>query len=169
MRIRYFLISGLLASAAIYAASPKSDASADGPAAWARLKTLAGEWEANTPEGKAHLNLELIAGGTALVERETAEKMPAMETVYHLDGGRLLLTHYCMEGNQPRMEASSFNGEKGELQFRFLDATNLKPGAEHMHDVLFHFVDKDHFESAWQLYENGKPKFTEKALYTRVR
>jgi hypothetical protein len=35
--------------------------------------------------------------------------------------------------------------------------------------VLFHFVDKDHFESAWQLYENGKPKFTEKALYTRVR
>src|SRR5271163_190647 len=88
MRIRYFLISGLLASAAIYAASPKSETSADGPAAYARLKTLAGEWEANTADGKAHLKLELIAGGTALVERETAEKMPAMETVYYLDGAR---------------------------------------------------------------------------------
>jgi hypothetical protein len=170
MRIRYFLIAGLLASAAIYAASPKSNASADGPAAYARLKTLAGEWEADSDQGKAHLNLELIAGGTALVERETAEKMPAMETVYHLDGPRLLLTHYCMAGNQPRLEAASFNQEKGELQFRFLDVTNLAtPGAGHMHDVLIRFVDNNHFETEWQFFENGKPKFTEKALYTRIR
>ena len=169
MRIRYFLMAGLLASAA-FAASPKSDASADGPAAYARLKTLAGAWEADSDQGKARLNLELIAGGTALVERETAEKMAAMETVYHLDGTRLLLTHYCMAGNQPRLEAASFNPEKGELQFRFLDITNLAtPGAGHMHDVLIRFVDNNHFETQWQFFENGKPKFTEKALYTRVR
>lgn len=96
--------------------------------------------------------------------------MPAMETVYHLDGSRLLLTHYCMAGNQPRLEAKSFNPDKGELQFRFLDATNLAtPNAGHMHDVLIRFVDNNHFETEWQFYENGKPKFTEKAQYTRVR
>jgi len=168
MRIRHFLLSGLLASAAICAdKNPK--AAADGPAAYARLKTLAGEWEADTEQGKARLNLELIAGGTALVERESADKMPAMETVYHLDGSRLLLTHYCMAGNQPRMEAVSFNPDKRELQFRFLDATNLAPGAGHMHDVLIRFVDNNHFETEWQFFENGKPKSTEKALYTRVR
>ncbi len=169
MRIRYCLIAGLLASAA-FAAGSKSDASAAGPAAYARLKTLAGEWEANSDQGKAHLNLELIAGGTALVERESADKMPSMETVYHLDGARLLLTHYCMAGNQPRLQAATFNPDKGELQFRFLDVTNLAtPGAGHMHDMLIRFIDNNHFETEWQFFENGKPKFTEKALYTRVR
>jgi hypothetical protein len=170
MGTRNLLIVGLLATGAFYGASPKADAPGAGPAAYARLKTLAGEWEADSDQGKAHLKLELIAGGTALVERETAGQMPAMETVYHLDGARLLLTHYCMAGNQPRLEAKSFNAETGELQFRFLDITNLAaPGAGHMHDVLIRFVDDNHFQSEWQFFENGKPKFTEKALYTRVR
>jgi ABC-type glycerol-3-phosphate transport system substrate-binding protein len=39
-----------LAAAAIHAASPKSEAAA-GPAAYARLKTLVGEWEADTGMG----------------------------------------------------------------------------------------------------------------------
>jgi len=169
MRIQDFLITGLLAVAAVHAGDSKAEVRRDGPAAYARLKALAGEWEAKMEQGKAHLSLELIAGGTAIVERETAGQMPAMETVYHLDGSRLLLTHYCMAGNQPRMEAASFNPDNGELQFRFLDATNLKPGAGHMHDVLIRFVDNDHFETEWQFFENGKPKFTEKALYTRVK
>ena len=34
----------------------------------ARLKTLVGEWEANTAMGRVHVSYELIAGGTSLVE-----------------------------------------------------------------------------------------------------
>ncbi len=114
----------LLAAAAAQAAGPKSEI-APGPAAYARLKTLVGDWEATTDMGKAHVSYELIAGGTSLVERESGEKMPAMLTVYYLDGDRLLLTHYCMAGNQPRMQARAFNAETGEVDFQFLDATNL--------------------------------------------
>src|ERR1039457_4416117 len=77
----------VLAAAAVHAAGPKSEASA-GPAAYARLKTLVGEWEADTGRGKVHVSYELIAGGTALVERESSDKMPAMLTVYYVDGGR---------------------------------------------------------------------------------
>ena len=120
----------MLAAAAVtnvQAAGPKSEASA-GPAAYARLKTLVGEWEADTQMGKVHVSYELIAGGTSLVEKESGEKMPAMLTVYYLDGDRLLLTHYCMAGNQPRMQARAFNPETGEVAFEFLDATNLTPG-----------------------------------------
>jgi hypothetical protein len=50
--------------------------------------------------GKVHVSYELIAGGTSLVEKESGERMPAMLTVYYLDGDRLLLTHYCMAGER---------------------------------------------------------------------
>src|ERR1017187_4288831 len=48
----------VLAAAAVHAAGPKSEASA-GPAAYARLKTLVGEWEADTGMGKVHVSYEL--------------------------------------------------------------------------------------------------------------
>jgi hypothetical protein len=170
MKRRYLLIANLLlAAAAVQAAGPKSERPSDA-AAFARLKTLAGEWEADTRMGKAHLSYEVIAGGTALVEKETAEKMPAMLTVYHLDGERLVLTHYCMAGNQPRMQAKAFNAESGEVEFQFLDATNLtSPGAGHMHNATFRLVDNNHLATAWDFYEDGQKKFTETAQYTRVR
>jgi hypothetical protein len=152
----------------VQAAGPKTEASA-GPAAYARLKTLVGEWEADTNMGKAHVSYESIAGGTSLVERESGEKMPAMLTVYYLDGDRLLLTHYCMAGNQPRMQAQAFNPETGEVDFTFLDATNLTPGGGHMHNAKISVTDHDHLNTQWEFYENGQVKTTETAQYTRVK
>jgi FtsP/CotA-like multicopper oxidase with cupredoxin domain len=171
MRLNPLLIAGLLlAAAAIHAADKKTDGAIDSTAAFARLKTLVGEWEANTSMGKARVTYELIAGGSSLVERESAERMPAMMTVYHMDGSRLLLTHYCMTGNQPRMQAQTFDPKTGEVQFRFLDATNMvRHDAIHMHNATFRIVDKDHFTSDWELYENGQRKTTESFQYARVR
>jgi hypothetical protein len=161
--------SALLIALAAFAAGPKVQ-SVDGKTAYARLRTLTGEWEADTSMGKSHLTYELIAGGTALVERESIGNMHAMETVYHLDGSRLMLTHYCMAGNQPRMQARVFNPDNGELRFEFLDATNLaSPAAGHMHNATFHFVDEKHLVTEWQFFENGKVKNTESAQYVRVR
>jgi hypothetical protein len=167
---RHFLVIAAvsLAAAAAYAAGPKSEDAA-GPAAYARLKTLVGEWEANTAIGKAHVSYELIAGGTSLVEKETGDKMPAMLTVYYLDGHRLLLTHYCMAGNQPRMQARAFNAETGEVAFEFLDATNLAPGGGHMHNAKIRVADHDHLNTEWEFYENGQRKMAESAQYTRVK
>ncbi len=169
MKRQHFLVASLVvAAAALHAESPKTDRSPDA-AAFSRLKTLAGEWEAETKMGKMHLSYEVIAGGTALVEKESGDKMPAMLTVYHLDGDRLLLTHYCMAGNQPRMQAKAYNADSGELEFQFLDATNLPAGGGHMHNVTFRFVDNGHLATAWEFYENGAPKTKELAEYTRVR
>lgn len=80
----------MLAAIAAQAAGPIAE-NAPGPAAYARLKTLVGEWEADTRMGRVHASYELVAGGTSLVERESGENMPAMLTVYYLDGDRLLL------------------------------------------------------------------------------
>jgi len=167
---RHYLLTAalLLAATGIHAAGPTSERPSDA-AAFARLKTLVGEWGANTKMGKAHLSYELIAGGTALVERETHENMPAMLTVYHLDGDRLMLTHYCMAGNQPRMRMEAFNPETGEVQFQFQDATNLSPNGGHMHDAKLRLTDSDHLAAEWEFYENGQRKMTESAQYIRVR
>ena len=171
MKTQFLLVTTLIAALIpMQAADPKPGSSPNAEAAFASLKTLVGQWEATTSSGKVHLSYELISGDTALLERESSETMPSMVTVYYVDGGRLLLTHYCMIGNQPRMQVKAFNADTGELNFQFLDATNLaSPGAGHMHNAKIRIVDNSHLVSEWQFYENGQPKFSESAQYTRVR
>lgn len=146
----------------------------DAEAAFGKLKGLAGAWEAKLPDGsRSQVQYEVISGGSAVVEHFVNDKMGkenAMVTVYYLDGGRLLLQHYCMAKNQPRMLAESFDSTTGELRFAFLDATGLSsPTAGHMHNATFHFVDATHLNQEWQFFEDGKPKFAETMQYTRVQ
>ncbi len=168
MKKHLLLASLLLAVPAIYGAASEPSA-IDAKAAFDHMRTLVGEWEASTEHGKIHVTYELIANGSALVERQLVENV-SMETVYHLDGSRLMLTHYCMFGNQPRMQARKFDPATGEVAFEFLDITNLaSPGSPHMHNVLMRIVDKDHLTSQWQLFEEGQMKSTENLMFTRVR
>jgi hypothetical protein len=146
----------------------------DSTAAFAQLKSLAGEWEGKTPDGsKSRTHYEVVSGGSAVVEHFESDALGqanTMLTVYYLDGDHLRLTHYCMAKNQPRMQAESFDKSTGELRFAFLDATGLaSPEAGHMHNATFRFVDADHFATDWQFFEGGKPKMTESVQYTRVR
>lgn len=167
---RHLLVIASLLVATTAGLGADRSAKLDADAAFARLKTLVGEWEGNTSMGKVRVTYDLVAGGTALVERESGEKMPAMLTVYHVDKGRLLLTHYCIAGNQPRMQAQAFNAETGELDFRFLDATNLaSANVGHMHNAKIRVVDNNNMTSEWQFHENGRQKFAENSQYTRIR
>ena len=169
MKRHLLLIASLLLATAAGLGADRS-AKLDADNAFTRLKTLVGQWEGNTSMGKVQVSYDLVAGGTALVERESGEKMPAMLTVYYVDKGRLLLTHYCVAGNQPRMQALAFNPETGELDFQFLDATNLaSPNAGHMHNAKIRVVDNNKMTSEWQFYENGRQKFAESAQYTRAK
>ncbi len=167
MKIQHILLAAILAGAAMHAADTKAPSSG-APALFERLKSLAGEWE--SASDKSRITYELTGGGTALLERYSSESHGTMHTVYHLDGDRLLLTHYCMAGNQPRMVAGPLDAKTGEVEFKFLDATNLaSPAAGHMHDVKMRLIDPNHFEARWRFFENGQPKFIENVTYTRVR
>lgn len=162
------LASLLLVAPAVYGAATDSPV-IDAKAAFDRLRGLAGEWQAKTDKGNMHVTYEVISAGSAVVEREVIERM-AMETIYYLDGSRLLLTHYCMLGNQPRMEARSYNPETGELKFEFLDITNLaNSDAPHMRNATFHFVDADHLTGEWQFFQSGKLERTDTIELTRMR
>ena len=167
---RHLLVIASLLLGTVAGQSANRPAKVDASAAFARLKTLVGEWDGDSSMGKVHVTYDLVAGGTALVEREAGEQMPAMLTVYYVDQGRLLLTHYCIAGNQPRMQAQAFNAETGDLEFDFLDAGNLaNANAGHMHSVRIRVTDDKHMNSEWRFYENGRQKFAETSQYSRVR
>ena len=56
-----------------------------------------------------------------------------MLSLFYVDGDRLLMTHFCPSGNQPRMQAT-ISPDLKTISFDFLDATNLPdPQTGHMH------------------------------------
>jgi hypothetical protein len=119
-----------------------------------QIKTLAGSWEGKNSEGKPlRVTFRDTAGGSALlseIEGEGHEGHEDMISMFHLDGpNRLIITHYCTAGNQPRMLATSSPDGK-TFTFEFLDATNLAaPDSGHMKSVVFTIVDASHHTEDW--------------------
>ena len=116
-----------------------------------KLKSLAGNWEGKSTDGKAiHASYKLVSGGTAVAETLTAAGEPDMLTVYHLNGGHLMMTHYCSMGNQPRMQADS--ADTKTIAFHFVDGTNLPSAdAPHMNDLTITFNDANHITQEWAM------------------
>src|SRR5947199_8642448 len=70
------------------------------------LKGLTGEWRGKDTLGhQVEVTFRAISGGSAVLSEfmEPSQKED-MITMFHVDGDRLLLTHYCSAGNQPRMK-----------------------------------------------------------------
>jgi hypothetical protein len=144
----------VLATAAVPAAPGTSPA-------WEKMKSLAGEWSGTmNPEGQdmpVSVSYTLVSSGTSLMERLTTPDGSDMVTMYHPDGSRIMMTHYCSGGNQPRMRAEALTGET--VAFSFVDATNLaSPKAEHMRKLVVKFQDADHFTQEWTHRKDGKEK-----------
>jgi len=141
-------------------------------AAFERLKALAGAWTGKGADGTtSHYAYEVVAGGSALLERceMPHDGVPVtMLTLFHLDGERLLLTHYCMAGNQPRMQAQAITEDS--IAFEFVDATGLDtPDEGHMHRAVFRFDGPDRFTTEWTFRAGDKDVFTESETCTRDR
>ena len=112
--------------------------------AFAKLKTLAGHWEATSARGKVTTSYEVISNGSAVVEHVSVPGEDEMLTVYHLDGNRLVLTHYCTAGNQPHMQAEPYDAASNQLAFDFAGGGNLSDtNVGHMHNAVFKFVSAD--------------------------
>jgi hypothetical protein len=124
-----------------------------------RLKALAGEWEATSSHGKAPVNFKLTANGSALMQTDGVGN-DGMVTIYHADGDALLMTHYCVVGNQPRMRAQKSSDGKS-ITFQFLDAANLKDSsAGHMSRLVIKFQDANNVIQEWTYTAKGKDEST---------
>jgi hypothetical protein len=137
-----------------------------------RFRGLAGVWRGHSSKGWDETESYTLAGKGSTVMAvshfiDTPED--SMVTMFHVDGDRMLLTHYCEEGNQPRLVASEIGPGGSTATFTFLDGTGLKEHPGHMHTVKFEFQDADHFTSQWSYFANGHESWTEKIAYERAR
>jgi hypothetical protein len=140
-------------------------------AAFERIKGLEGEWVGKSTKGWTDkMSMKVIARGSAVLATSDFEAHPGetMATVYHLDGDRLLLTHYCVARNQPRLQATSFEDAGATVRFSFLDGTNMpSPASGHMHDAVFRFLGPDSFTSRWSFFRDGKEEWMEEIRFVR--
>ena len=133
-------------------------------AAFDRLKALSGSWKAHSTRGWEETgHYKVIAGGSAVMHTSFgAHPNETMITLYTLDQDRLLLTHYCVAGNQPRLVATRISGSGDEVEFTFLDGGNLPSRDQgHMDRVVLRFLDENRTTSRWTWYQNGEEKWLE--------
>ena len=142
LRIRVFLALLLISTAALGQSTAQKS--------FEQLKALAGSWEGTLDGQQLHVSLRVTSMGNALLHEMRGPGPDDPITLFHLDGDRLLLTHYCDAGNQPRMMAT-ISPDGKTIVFNFLEATNLLSSQMgHMQRVTFTFVDPDHHTEKWE-------------------
>ncbi len=63
--------------------------------AFERLKSLEGTWKGTTEDGKPFsVSYKVVSAGSVVMETDNVhENESSMITMYHLDGGKLMMTH----------------------------------------------------------------------------
>jgi hypothetical protein len=142
LRIAFPLLALLVATSAF--ADPNAQA------AFEKLKALQGNWSGTTSEGKTlQVTFRVVSGGSAVESEIHGESEADMISVFHLDGDRLLMTHYCGTGNQPRM-VGTLSPDGKTIRFNFLDATNLLPSQPgHMEHMTLTLPDANRQTEQW--------------------
>jgi hypothetical protein len=119
------------------------------------LKALDGTWEGKALNGQPlEVAYRVTSNGSAIISEIKGKE--DMISMFNLDGDRVLLTHYCAVGNQPRMVASASPDGK-TFTFDFVDATNLPtPDAAHMIRMVLAMPDANHHTEEWTFSDHGK-------------
>jgi hypothetical protein len=129
------------------------------------LKGLEGTWAHKNQQGQTiQVVFRLTAGGSALMSEILGHGPEDMITMFHMDGDRLLMTHYCGAGNQPRMKMIASDAKS--VTFEFMDGTNIGPGDGHMQRLTITVPDADHHSEEWVFLDHGKEM---KEVFTLAR
>jgi hypothetical protein len=119
------------------------------------MKKLVGKWEGTAFGHTITTEFRLTGGGSAIMQVMAYGQPEEMVTMYHMDGGRFMATHYCAAHNQPRMEAVS-SSSANVVEFKYVDGTNIEPGTVRMENVKMTMLDADHHKELWTSTEGGK-------------
>ncbi len=161
------LLAGISASTAV-AAPPTPDQSR---AVYERIKGWSGEWVGESTKGwKETISYRVIAKGSVVMESSfDAHPNETMISMYHPDGDRLLLTHYCVARNQPRLVLSDVAEDLSVATFTFLDGTNLPSRDKgHMDKLVVKFNEDGSLTKQWTWYQNGNESWLEEIRLTRA-
>lgn len=158
-RWSWIVVIALAPAVATLAVWDDAASSAEGPTVeW--LKRLVGTWVRVDEAGEATDEVVSVyretAGGSAIIETLFPGTDHEMITLYHQDNGDLVLTHYCVLGNQPRMKAAKVS-TRDKIVFQCAGGSNMKSENDHhMHQGTVTFVNDNEIQSEWVSMENGE-------------
>jgi hypothetical protein len=126
----------------------------DARSAFERLKRLEGTWT-STETGRSGsgqvTTFKMAGGGRVLVQDEGG----TLSNTFHLDVDKLMLTHYCGSGNQPRMRVKV--ADDRHLSFEMFDITNLAdPKGYHTTNLDVVFLSDDRIEWTYRGIADGR-------------
>jgi len=167
------LLGPLAGTPAVGGEQPDTSKSALAKATFERLKEFEGHWVGQSTKGWTDtLTYKTVAGGSVVVEESFgAHPNETMYSMFSLDVDRLIMTHYCVAGNQPRLVATEFSEtDSGQVVvFTFLDITGASSRDKgHMDKCRLTFVDDDHTKIQWTWYQDGQESWMEEILQRRV-
>lgn len=136
--------------------------------AFAQMRQMVGLWRpADKPQSPLRIRFYFTASETVLVESWEVRGQPHSLTLYHRDGATLLATHYCPQGNQPRLELAGRDADG--LHFALRDVTDLDPATEsHLHDLWLDLTDPDSPVRSETYASSAGPGTLEKMKLVRV-
>jgi hypothetical protein len=156
--IRSALVLAIAFAAAIPAAAQSPSApTTKSAAAFAQLKSLAGEWEALQDGVRVRETYTVTANGTALLAETRPGNESPMITMFTVDGQHLLATHYCSAGNQPHLIATSPAGLHEGVMLTLDRVTGMKtPDDWHNTGITIALDDPNHMTQTWTWLYKGK-------------
>ena len=170
MKIYNMLAIIALAATTMFAGNPPGGSNEE--TNFDKLKSLVGSWKGKDSEGKpVTITYKLVSGGTSIMETlDMADDKEAMITMYHMNGDKLMMTHYCSLGNQPRMQAAKTSKDGSTIAFSFVDITNLASKEDnYMRKLMFTFKDNDHFSQQWTLRMKGNHEHPDVFEFERMK
>ena len=126
-----------------------------------KMKSLVGTWvmadESGKPTEQVVSIVKTTAGGSAVHETIFPGQPMEMVSVYTAEGDNLLMTHYCVLGNQPHMNGD-YKSANDQIKFEFAGGSNLDVKKDkHMHGSTVTFHGDDLIELEGEAWEGGKP------------
>jgi hypothetical protein len=142
----------------------------DARTAFARMKSLSGDWTGPKMMGhRLDVNYRVISGGSAVLATFFPGTSMEMITVYYLKGDSLVQTHYCLLANQPRAKLNLKKSSADTLVFDFAGGDNIKSTQKNMHGETLRFLGANKIESTCASSERGKPDTTHTVTLLRKR
>jgi hypothetical protein len=116
-----------------------------------------------TSHGPYAVTYRLIANGSALVEDWGPGTPRETETIFYPDGSALWLTHFCLQGNQPRLREVPAASSDDTVVFRFVDVTDRTPDEAMLVERRLRLAaDGASFDDT-EIYANAKPDGTDES------
>lgn len=135
------------------------------------LQNLTGTWQGmqKAMDGEEMIMVDYTptAKGSAVMERLFPGTPKEMVSIYTQSGPDIVMTHYCMLGNQPRMRSHHLTAPN-QVTLTYVDGTGMRSLNDmHMHELTITFIDHTHMTHEWTLFDKGQKKVTNTFTFTR--